>query len=781
MSDPSKNRVTEYRYNGDGQLTQLIARNAATGDQVTEWIYGTTLSESGVASSLLVRAKKYPDSSSGSDRVEFKYNRRGQVTEIKDQAGTVHVGEYDALGRLLHDRVTVLGSGVDGTVRRLSASYNVRGLFDHVTSYDNATVGAGSVINDVKLTYNDFNQMLVEAQAHDGAVGSGSPLVQYSYANGSNLTARRTGVTYPNGRTIATGYGTGGGLDDLNSRIASFDEWGTPIATYLRRGINATVKVQYVEPEVELTYIKLSGEPNGDGGDQYTGLDRFNRIVDIRWLQGAEHTAVDRYQYGFDRASDRRYRHNATGSGWDEYYTYDGLYQLKDLQRGTLNGTNTGITGTPSLEEGFTFDPTGNWSNYLTKVAGSTTLNQNRTHNPVNEIATIAGSGSTVGYDPAGNMTTMPKVGAWGTAQTLKWDAWNRLVEIREGSTPIGQYRYDGLFRRITKASVENTYLGNTWQTRHYYYSDQWQVLEERLETEIYAARQFVWGARYRDDLILRDRYDEAALSSSSEEPHDGRLYVTHDQWHVTSVLQPDGTVFERYAYDAFGGSIVLGPDYSVRDESICSWETRYGAYRFDPESRLYQVRFRFLHSGLGRWISRDPLPIAELVQKGSLYAYAEGNCTNITDPTGLAVFAIPEFGLGEILGSTAAAIEEAAAAIASSAAAAAAAEGAAIAGTAVGGFWAGERIGDWIVNIGVIDWAWDAVESRMRRRRKWSCIAKCNVQKIDPKACCPDTVQGYGEGPSLSIAELVAERDANTKVPRGCYKRHCGFRCVKN
>jgi hypothetical protein len=26
------------------------------------------------------------------------------------------------------------------------------------------------------------------------------------------------------------------------------------------------------------------GESNGDGGDQYTGLDRFGRVVDQRWI-----------------------------------------------------------------------------------------------------------------------------------------------------------------------------------------------------------------------------------------------------------------------------------------------------------------------------------------------------------------------------------------------------------------------------------------------------------------------------------------------------------------
>ena len=34
-------------------------------------------------------------------------------------------------------------------------------------------------------------------------------------------------------------------------------------------------------------------------------------------------------------------------TGQDQYYTNDGLYQLKTLQRGTLNAGKTGINGTP--------------------------------------------------------------------------------------------------------------------------------------------------------------------------------------------------------------------------------------------------------------------------------------------------------------------------------------------------------------------------------------------------------------------------------------------------
>jgi YD repeat-containing protein len=62
---PSSGRVTAFTYNTDGKLLTLTARNSVTGDQVTRFVYGTTLEDSGVASNGLLRAKIYPDSDDG--------------------------------------------------------------------------------------------------------------------------------------------------------------------------------------------------------------------------------------------------------------------------------------------------------------------------------------------------------------------------------------------------------------------------------------------------------------------------------------------------------------------------------------------------------------------------------------------------------------------------------------------------------------------------------------------------------------------------------------------
>ncbi len=78
------NITVHTAYNADGNVSSLTADNASTGNQVTEYVYGTTLSDSEVASSLLKRKEIYPDSTSSSDVILFEYNRQSDTTKITD-------------------------------------------------------------------------------------------------------------------------------------------------------------------------------------------------------------------------------------------------------------------------------------------------------------------------------------------------------------------------------------------------------------------------------------------------------------------------------------------------------------------------------------------------------------------------------------------------------------------------------------------------------------------------------------------------------------------------
>jgi RHS repeat-associated protein len=181
----------------------------------------------------------------------------------------------------------------------------------------------------------------------------------------------------------------------------------------------------------------------------------------------------------------------------------------------------------------------------------------------------------------------------------------------------VATYRYDGFWRRTKKV------IGAS--TRDYYYSLGWQVLEDRVGGSL--DRQFVWGIRHIDDLVLRERGSE-------------RLYAVHDAMHVTAVVNDSGAVQERYGYDGFGRPRVMTAAFAPQDPSTRDWETLFDGYRFDRETGLYQVRFRYLHAELGRWMSRDPLD-----EDWNLYTYCSNDPLGRSDPSGLfdLISPIPE------------------------------------------------------------------------------------------------------------------------------------------
>lgn len=146
---------------------------------------------------------------------------------------------------------------------------------ERITSYDNATVGGGSVVNEVQMAYNGFQQLVAEYQEHGGAVNiSSTPKVQYAYADGSANRARLRGIVYPYGGLLRYEYNSG--HDDHLSRVSFLADdngggVGTHLAEYAYLGLNVFVKVDYTEPQIRYDLAA------GAGDDPYDGLDRSCR------------------------------------------------------------------------------------------------------------------------------------------------------------------------------------------------------------------------------------------------------------------------------------------------------------------------------------------------------------------------------------------------------------------------------------------------------------------------------------------------------------------------
>jgi RHS repeat-associated protein len=614
------NRTSEYTYDGSGHVITLQADLPGGAYQQTKYIYGvTTATGSTVNSNDLLAAMQYPDKTTGnpssSEQETYTVNALGERISKTDRNFTVHSYTYDVLGRQIADAVTTLGAGVNGAVLRIETAYDTDDRPYLYTSYNAAS--GGSIVNQVQQVYNGLSQLITEYQSNSGAVNTTTtPKVQYAYsqmASGANHS-RLVSMTYPNGRVLNYNYGTAGQLNDTISRLDSLSDSSATLESYAYLGLDTVVKRTHPQPGIDLTYIKQTGEANGDAGDPYTGLDRFGRVVDQRWILTSTGVATDRFQYGYDRDNNRLYRNNLVNTAFGELYHasgagygYDNLNQLTGFARGVLSASVSGgvldTIASPSHSQSWSLDALGNWSSF---TSDSTT--QTRTANQQNQITAISGL-TTPTYDHNGNTTTDQ------SGKTLVYDAWNRLVQVNaSGGGTLVSYAFDALNRRITE---------NPGTLKALYYSSAWQVVEEQVGGAM--QEQYVWSPLYVDAMIVRD------TNSGS------RLYAQQDaNWNVTAVVDTTGAVQERYVYDCYGTVGFYDPNWNARMSSQFSWIYLHQGGRYDNASSLYQFRNREYSPTLGYWMQLDPegYPAGD----NNLYRYVNDAPTDKTDSMGLTV-----------------------------------------------------------------------------------------------------------------------------------------------
>ena len=454
-------------------------------------------------------------------------------------------------------------------------------------------------MNEVQRAYNGLGQLVREWQSHAGAVNPvTTPSVQYAYTEALDGNhSRPESMTYPGGAEVVFGYGSG--VDDAISRLTTVADGANTVEVMLYLGLGTVVMRTHAESGVNLSYLKQSGEADGDAGDRYTGLDRFGRIVDQRWANSSN-TDLDRNQYGYDRAGNRLFKDNTVISDLSEQYAYDALAQLTNYQQGTPGDA---VTRTQSWD----LNPLGNWSTVTTDG-----VDQIRTHNAQNEITNI-GETTTITYDANGNLTTDENDYRFG------WDAWNRLVQVRDASNAVvARYGRDALGRRIT---VEQ---GETVTDR--YFSSPWQLLEESIDGS--TVTRHVWSPVYVDALVLRDR------DTDGNGTLDERLYPLQDaNWNVTALVTLAETVVERYSYDPYGQVTVRDASGDVIAGSAKDWlflhqgGEQIAAGDYDFRNRAYSPT-------LGRWLSNDPIGFD--AGDNNWYRYEGNDPGNGVDPEGL-------------------------------------------------------------------------------------------------------------------------------------------------
>jgi RHS repeat-associated protein len=263
---------------------------------------------------------------------------------------------------------------------------------------------------------------------------------------------------------------------------------------------------------------------------------------------------------------------------------------------GSLNeGGSVTIDGQPA-----TLDASNNFRGTATLSGATTTVTlkaKDASGNETTKQYEVDSSGSTTSYtyDANGNLT------ADGT-KTYHWNALNQLVEVREGSTTIATFEYDGDGRRTEKVAGGVT---------HTYIYDAEDIVEERLTGSTTATIRYYHDAGIDQPLARKDSSDVVT-------------YYLAD--HLGSIVQETNAT----------GAVTLEREYDPWGVAVQGGSTSGYAFtgrEWDAETGLSFYRARYYSPQSGRWLNEDPIGLAG----GShLSAYVSNNPTRLIDPFGL-------------------------------------------------------------------------------------------------------------------------------------------------
>jgi YD repeat-containing protein len=280
---------------------------------------------------------------------------------------------------------------------------------------------------------------------------------------------------------------------------------------------------------------RLSEEPSGTSADILItySYDRFGRLQELKAENGS--STINHFEYGYNLHSQVAWREDKVSSDLSETFTHDGLHRLDVFQRGEMNQSHA--IPSPDHTRDWGLDLQGNWLSIDTDT--TTVYREHDRADRITDVDTGITGGDPV-YDQNGNITFIHHPAP--SSRTFIYDAWNRIVEVKAGGTPVARYTYDGLGRRI-----RNTLVG-----RSYYYSASWQLLAERNTSTNKTLEEIVWGARERREILARD-VDDNSDGDTRDAGDKTYHYIQDRNWSVMTLCNKAGSVVERMVFDPYG------------------------------------------------------------------------------------------------------------------------------------------------------------------------------------------------------------------------------------
>jgi RHS repeat-associated protein len=509
----------------------------------------------------------------------LQYDTDDHVVTWTDPNGSVSAMTFDGLDHVLTRSIS-RGPGVLGVTFE-SFGYDGAGRPTFADGDDGFNPGSLPTLID----YDSMSNPIRETE--------GPYSVDSSFDGASN----RVATTYPGG------FGAGRAqvsrtFDELN-RLRQVSEDAGVIATLHYKGGRSRLERRTYGPDASpIASLDVLYDP-------------LPRPIDLNYSSPIDGT-IERFQYGYDRMGNQLFEKRIHEAGRGDVYLNDSIERvIGDFQLVSLLSVLPGTEIDP-----LAYATAPNRQEYVLEGAGNRTLAQRYVggtatpttyvSNAMNEYTqTRIGVGAPVGYtfDSNGNLL-------YDGSRQYSFDADNRLVEVRDGSTSalIARYSFDPFGRRRLKLA-----FGTTMTSLY----DGPALIEER-DASSTVTRQYFWGDGI--DHLLKE-----------ESTADGDLFsLENATGTVVGVIDDTGTLVEGYRFDPFG--VLKALQGGTTGNRI-----RFHSAYLDPETGLYLMRARNYSPALGRFVQRDPLGTwHDGPHLGNPYTLGRNNPVNFTDPWGL-------------------------------------------------------------------------------------------------------------------------------------------------
>ena len=540
--------------------------------------------------------------------VSLAYDGMGNVTSITDQRGKVTSFEYDEMDRVI--------KRVDPTGKSETYAYDENGNMKGRTDRNGDTINYmhDALNRIISEMYPDGTGLSFEYDPAGNITRAATPdaVNTFSYDDENRVRRAGSGGILPEVE-LFYGYDKNGNLkilDDteIHSEAVRYEydvnDNLMRIMAETPRRFTSEIKIGYDRSQ------RRSGVfyPNGvTGVYTYEATKQF-RLREL--VYKSDDTVHSSFKYSHD-LNDFVTQVDTVRSGITvnptQTYTYDKRNQLTSATRPMGTGAET-----------FTYDGTGN----RLQRDGETT---DSTFDDVNRL--LNDKKFTYEYDNNGNMTK--KTGTdTGEVARFAWDHRNRLVGVvikpGENAAPTStiSYKYDAFNRRIEK-NVNGTI------TRYVY---------DRGNIHLEYDGNNTFQAKY----VHTDNVDEPVMMIRPDNPYRNAKFPVQEFYYhrdrlgnITEITDFEGTVVQRYVYDAFGKVSIFDKDgNAITPDSAKYLKSPYAftGQEYDHETGMFLHGVRFYDPDSGRFISEEPLGL----DGPNLYWYTLNNPMNYVDPTGL-------------------------------------------------------------------------------------------------------------------------------------------------